>query len=57
MQKQKIGRKMPVFYFSQLLAIALGLGPESYRPDMCDAASSDFLKSKNFPVESAAIRA
>ncbi len=57
LQKQKIGRKMPVFYFSQLLAIALGLGPESYRPDMCDAASSDFLKSKNFPVESAAIRA
>ena len=57
LQKQKIGRKMPVFYFSQLLAIALGLGPESYRPDMSDAASIDFLKSKNFPVESAAIRA
>lgn len=49
----KIARKLPVFYFTQLLAIALGLGPESYRLDLSDAASTEFLKSKNFPVESA----
>ncbi len=52
----QIGRRMPVFYFSQLLAMALGLGPESYRPDLSDAASVEFLKSKNFSVESAAMR-
>ena len=56
-KNQKTGRKLPVFYFSQLLAMALGLGPEAYRPDMSDAASVEFLKSKNFSVESAAIRA
>ena len=47
----KIARKLPVFYFTQLLAIALGLGPESYRPDMSDASSVDFLKAQNIPVE------
>ena len=54
LQKQKIVRKLPVFYFSQLLAMALGLGPESYRPDMSDAASVEFLKSKNIAVGSSA---
>jgi heterodisulfide reductase subunit B len=57
LEKNKIARKLPVFYFSQLLAMALGLGPESYRPDRCDAASVEFLKAKNFPVGSAATRA
>jgi heterodisulfide reductase subunit B len=50
LQQKKIARKLPVFYFSQLLAMALGLGPESYRPDMNDAASVEFLSSKNFAV-------
>ncbi|MGC9197101.1 MAG: CoB--CoM heterodisulfide reductase iron-sulfur subunit B family protein [Syntrophobacteraceae bacterium] len=54
LQNQKIARRMPVFYFSQLLAMALGLGPESYRPDRNDAASVEFLKSRNFSVQSAA---
>ncbi len=55
-QSKKISAKLPVFYFSQLLAMALGLGPESYRPDMNDAASIEFLKSRDFPVGSAAVR-
>jgi heterodisulfide reductase subunit B len=54
LQNQKIARRMPVFYFSQLLAMALGLGPESYRPDRNDAASVEFLKSRNFSVQSGA---
>ncbi len=56
-QSQRLGRKMPVFYFTQLLALALGLGPESYRLDLNDAASLDFLKAKNFPVESSTVPA
>lgn len=57
LQAQKIARKLPVFYFSQLLAMALGLGPESYRPDMNDAASIEFLKSRDFAAEPSGIRA
>jgi heterodisulfide reductase subunit B len=53
LKEGKISRKMPVFYFTQLLAIALGLGPESYRLDLNDASNVEFLKAKNFPVESA----
>lgn len=51
--QQKVSKKIPVFYFSQLLAIALGLGPEAYRLDLSDPGSAQFLKAKNFPVESA----
>ncbi len=56
-QNQRISRKLPVFYFTQLLALALGLGPESYRLDLNDASSFDFLKAKNFPVEPTAAQA
>ena len=52
-REQKISKKLPVYYFTQVLAIALGLGPESYRLDMNDAVSLEFLKAKNFTVESA----
>ncbi|MFZ2447067.1 MAG: CoB--CoM heterodisulfide reductase iron-sulfur subunit B family protein [Syntrophobacteraceae bacterium] len=50
----KIARKLPVLYFTQLLAIALGLAPETLRLDLSDASSFEFLKAKNFPVGSAA---
>lgn len=56
-QAEKISGKIPVFYFSQLLAIALGLGPEAYRLDLSDPASAQFLKGRNFPVESAVVQA
>lgn len=51
---QKISRKMPVYYFTQLLAVALGLAPETYRLDLNDASSVEFLKAKNFPVQTGA---
>ncbi|MCE5336391.1 MAG: CoB--CoM heterodisulfide reductase iron-sulfur subunit B family protein [Desulfobacteraceae bacterium] len=50
----KISKKLPVYYFTQLLAIALGLGPEASRLDLNEAGSVEFLKAKNFPVESGA---
>lgn len=53
----KIAGKLPVFYFTQLLAIALGLGPESYRLDLSDVSAIECLKARNFPVESAAATA
>jgi heterodisulfide reductase subunit B2 len=52
-KNQKITKKLPVYYFTQLLAIALGLGPESYRLDLNDDSSLEFLKARNFPVVSA----
>lgn len=52
-QNGKIAKKLPVFYFTQLLAIALGLGPESYRLDLSDVSTIECLKARNFPVESA----
>jgi heterodisulfide reductase subunit B2 len=53
----KISKKLPVYYFTQLLAISLGLGPESYRLDLNDTVSLEFLKARNFSVESAGVRA
>ncbi len=52
---KKISRKLPVYYFTQILAISLGLGPESYRLDLNDSSSLEFLKSKNFPVQAAGV--
>lgn len=54
---QKISKKLPVYYFTQLLAIALGLGPESYRLDLNDTVSTEFLKARNFPVDPAGVQA
>jgi heterodisulfide reductase subunit B len=39
-------KKMPVIYFTQLLALALGLGPEICRFDLGSVDSRPFLKSK-----------
>jgi heterodisulfide reductase subunit B len=52
LQNQKISKKLPVYYFTQLLAIALGLSPETYRLDLNEVSSVEFLKTKNIPVES-----
>jgi heterodisulfide reductase subunit B len=56
-QGQKIARKLPVYYFTQLLAMALGLGPETYRLDLNDGVSVEFLRARNIPVESAGTQA
>lgn len=48
LRSQKISRKLPVYYFTQILAIALGLSHETYRLDLNDPSCGEFLKSKNF---------
>lgn len=45
---QKIAKSLPTFYFTQLLAIALGLSSEVCRFDLNDVAVVELLKSKNF---------
>ncbi len=54
LRSRKISKKLPVYYFTQLLAVALGLSPEAYRLDLNDSSSIELLKAKKFPVESAA---
>ncbi|MFC1821564.1 CoB--CoM heterodisulfide reductase iron-sulfur subunit B family protein [Thermodesulfobacteriota bacterium] len=41
----------PTFYFTQLLALALGLSPEICRFDLNNRASMDLMKSKGYPME------
>jgi heterodisulfide reductase subunit B len=53
-QQKKISRQLPVYYFTQLLAVALGLGPEAYRFDLNDKSSAELLKARKFPVEATA---
>ncbi|MFP5212478.1 MAG: CoB--CoM heterodisulfide reductase iron-sulfur subunit B family protein [Acidobacteriota bacterium] len=51
--QSKISKDIPVYYFTQLLALALGLGDEAYRFDLNGKNSIEFLKAKNFPVAAA----
>jgi len=43
----QIATAVPTFYFTQLLAVALGVAPESCLFELNDAASLDLLKTKN----------
>ncbi|SHO42760.1 CoB--CoM heterodisulfide reductase iron-sulfur subunit B family protein [Desulfopila aestuarii] len=45
--KEKIGAPVPTYYFTQLLALALGLEAEVCHFELNDAASLELLKSKN----------
>jgi heterodisulfide reductase subunit B len=54
LQKGKISKEIPVYYFTQLLALALGLDPGTYRLDLNAASSAQLLKAKNFPVDAPA---
>jgi heterodisulfide reductase subunit B len=54
LQGNKIGAELPVYYFTQLLAVALGLGTETARFDLNAGNSVELLKSKNIPVGAAA---
>lgn len=47
MQGGKIGKDLPVFYFTQLLAAALGLDNEACRFDLNPKCSAEVLKAKN----------
>ncbi len=46
----KASKQVPTYYFTQLLAVALGLGPEACRFEFNDTSSQELLKSKGFPV-------
>jgi len=46
----KASKQVPTYYFTQLLAVALGLGPETCRFELNDGSSQELLKSKGFPV-------
>ena len=48
LQEEKISKLIPTFYFTQLLAIALGLSPEVCHFELNDKASAELLKSKNY---------
>lgn len=43
---KKLSREIPVYYFTQLLALALGLSSEACRFDLNDPNCTDFLKAK-----------
>lgn len=49
LQKEMIKKEVPTYYFTQLLAIALGLGSEVCRFDLNDRISADLLRSKSLP--------
>lgn len=49
-QKNRIPREIPTFYFTQLLAVALGLDPEVCRFELNDKSSAELLKDKNHLV-------
>jgi heterodisulfide reductase subunit B len=44
---QKISREVPVYYFTQLLALSLGLDEGVCRFDLNDASALEFLKCRN----------
>lgn len=47
LSSQKISREVPVYYFTQLLAVALGLEEAVCRFDLSDASALEFLKCKH----------
>jgi heterodisulfide reductase subunit B len=50
LRKNKVSREVPVYYFTQLLAMALGLGQEACRFDLNSECAVELLKNRNFPV-------
>ncbi len=46
-ETQKLSKEIPVYYFTQLLALALGLDSEACRFDLNDPNCLDLLKSKS----------
>ena len=50
LQGGKLSRGIPTFYFTQLLAISLGLAPEVSRFELNEPSCVEFLKNKSLPV-------
>jgi heterodisulfide reductase subunit B len=46
----KLTAKVPTFYFTQLLALALGLKADVCRFDLNDRAAVELLKRKDLPI-------
>jgi len=46
----KDSKNIPTFYFTQLMAIALGLGPEICNFELNEPSAIKLLKSKNYPT-------
>lgn len=51
LEEKRVETAIPTFYFTQLLAIALGVAPEFCRFDLNDKSSSDLLRSKNYNIK------
>ena len=47
---QKDSKNIPTFYFTQLMAIALGLNPEVCRFELNEPSAIELLKSKKYPT-------
>ena len=48
--KGKLAGETPVYYFTQLLAVALGLGADATRFDLSAKCTAQLLQDKNIPV-------
>lgn len=49
LSQNKISRNVPTFYFTQLLALALGVDSDACKFELNDSSTVEFLKSKNYP--------
>ncbi len=49
-EREKLAQPVPTYYFTQLLAIALGLGEEICHFDLNEHISAELLKAKNLPA-------
>jgi len=50
LRQGKISQALPIFYFTQLLAVSLGLSLESCLFELNDKACVQLLRGKNFPI-------
>jgi len=50
-QADKLSKEIPTFYFTQLLALALGLNPEVCRFELNEKPAMELLMSKDYPIE------
>ena len=51
LEEEGISKMIPTFYFTQLLAVGLGLSPETCHFELNEKASVELLKSKNYLKE------
>jgi len=49
LKQELIPRSVPTFYFTQLLALALGVDDDACKFELNDSSTVEYLKSKNYP--------